>query len=633
MNGVKVGQFTKSFQPSSVKVVGVGFKPRFLLLWPAVDNGLGSSLYANYVSFAGVNQSGAIVQCGVGFTNYNTGGVVFNPTSAHPIDRLTLGTGAAKGIKVLSFDTDGFTVDVEGSDWSGNVYWHYMAIYGPSTSYATIKRWTTNTSSGNQAVNAGTASAPSLVIHLTAGIVGATVEAATNSRLGIGMMTSAAQWAVALGQAVVTGTNQTNRQSSASNCLLVTDDDTDTTIAAATYVSMDTNGFTVNFASGPAQAIEVSSICIVGLSSVRLGTFNKATAAAPTTNAISGIGIAPDGVFLVSVGQTTSGTVNASARLSLGAGDNTNDMGIAYSGQDASATPVRTTVLQGCASAIKINNDTSTIDAMGYISSLDATGFTVTWDINDAVATEWFYLAVTSGLPSLSLFAGGATAGDPLSFGYLETITAQPNAPAGSFYSAQKGQLWIDTAFDPPVIRVGNGYRWEKVLKPFERQIGVAGAKSTNVVGLLVSLAAFQIEAGVNQFSALRLFGKISTTNSCDVFLRINQDPNVSNLIAITTVPTATPEEMQIYIPPVAQFFLASGFSSSSYVFPTPYTYNSTGGNLNTAAGNLWYNSLALSSNGLIESVEIVAKSAAAGTIQSFPWTLMEQPREFFDYA
>jgi hypothetical protein len=125
------------------------------------------------------------------------------------------------------------------------------------------------------------------------------------------------------------------------------------------------------------------------------------------TQAVRGVGFQPAVVLLASVQYTiqTSDTAVAETRFGLGASNTTGQGSSAFADKDALVTPTLSSV-QGIDKTskvfMKVNNNTSTIDAEANLTSMDTGGFTLNWTTNDAVATEIVYLAL--GAPQGGLF-------------------------------------------------------------------------------------------------------------------------------------------------------------------------------------------------------------------------------------
>jgi len=158
-------------------------------------------------------------------------------------------------------------------------------------------------------------------------------------------------------------------------------------------VSMDSNGFTMNYTTTDANAGQVISLALKGVRAAA-GSFAKSTGAAPVSQAVTGVRFRPNLVLLAS-GQNTASTSGATnTRVGIGGNDGTTEGSAAFTDTNG----LSPTSVQGVDKTtkvfVKVNNNTQTIDAEADMTSLDATGFTLNWTTNDAVATEIGYLAL-----------------------------------------------------------------------------------------------------------------------------------------------------------------------------------------------------------------------------------------------
>src|SRR5262249_27740317 len=109
--------------------------------------------------------------------------------------------------------------------------------------------------------------------------------------------------------------------------------------------------------------------------------------------ALIGVGFSPDAVLLASDQDVTQASPVANDRLGLGALDNIFNQGSSAVADQATSNPTSVQGVDKTTRAImKVNNNTSTIDAEAVLYSMDGDGFTLDWTTNDAVSTEILYL-------------------------------------------------------------------------------------------------------------------------------------------------------------------------------------------------------------------------------------------------
>lgn len=408
---VKVGTFSRATAaaPASQSITGVGFAPVAILFW--AGGGAVSGTYATGVAaFVGMtagptNSASATVamQDAVSPTStrqrMDTAPVcVLGPTSVVPIARATL----------ASFDADGFTLAWTATDPAGGLV-HYLAIGGAGAA-AKVVPWLLPTVAGNKSV-AGAGFAPTGVLHVATLVFGATPpEGKTGASLSIGAQDGGGgQWALGVAAESGGAASASGRFHRSDSCLGVTA--ASTLVTRATHVSLDADGFTVNFPAAPAVAYNVATLCLGGIP-VDVGGFAKTSAAAPATQSVAGVGFRPAAVVLAGNQELTYPTTTSHARLAFGAAD--------AAGQAAVAIQYASSVNPSSADAIgfanrlyaRINNDTPVLDARATLASLDADGFAATWSPNDTAQNSIAYLALgptAANHPLTASMIGSAT--------------------------------------------------------------------------------------------------------------------------------------------------------------------------------------------------------------------------------
>jgi hypothetical protein len=162
----------------------------------------------------------------------------------------------------------------------------------------------------------------------------------------------------------------------------------------ASFVSMDTDGFTMNFTTSNFSASQLFSLAITGLSA-SVGSFAKVTGGSPLHQAVTPTGFQPGLVVLSSVQSIAdTGIATEHARLGIGASDGANAVSSALSDTDG-VTPSMASAIDPTGSAfVKVNNPNGSVEARAEVASFDPNGFTLNWTANDPVATQICYVAL-----------------------------------------------------------------------------------------------------------------------------------------------------------------------------------------------------------------------------------------------
>ena len=138
----------------------------------------------------------------------------------------------------------------------------------------------------------------------------------------------------------------------------------------------------------------------------------KSIASAPASQAISSVGFQPRAVLFSSFQNTTQANPVTQTRFGIGASDATTQGSSAASDTNSLSTTSANGIDKTSKVFVKVDNNTSTINAEADLSSFDSTGFTLNWTTNDAIATEMLYLALAPNVaPSETLNLGQLTGG------------------------------------------------------------------------------------------------------------------------------------------------------------------------------------------------------------------------------
>ena len=272
---------------------------------------------------------------------------------------------------------------------------HYIAIGGTDVS-AKVVDWTMATAVGNATVT-GVGFQPDVVFHAHGGHT-LTAALPTNvavGAFGLGVMDfDGDQWAFANWTLDNRGTSDTQR-GQLTNAALYSFNNGLTVQKRASWVSMNADGFTMNFSNtGSNAAARVFSLALKGVN-VKPGSFLKSTGAAPASQAITGVGFTPRLIMLASVQDTTQANPVAHSRFGLGASDGGTEGSSAVQDQDAAGVTVVDAIDKTSKIFVKVDNSTPAIDAEADLASRGTDGFTLNWTTNDAVQTEILYLAMS----------------------------------------------------------------------------------------------------------------------------------------------------------------------------------------------------------------------------------------------
>ena len=260
-----------------------------------------------------------------------------------------------KDNKVISLmDNDSGVVSSEASlSWSGNnarftwttndnraVYIHCMGIWGATA--AEVKTFTTGTSSsGNRTYNLTNSQLnPKLIQTIN---IGGTIpwDNAHGSSISIGSaVSSSKQWSVGNGIRDSASSSEFSYSYYDQNNVLISidDDDTNSTEAEATLVSLNTGNFVVNWTDSPTTSSKQFSILVIDADpgSIDVGTFNEpASTGTQVVNVASTVDTVR-GLMIFNNGHVNSG-FNLDSLMSIGGASSTTDQGVISVGDDDTA--------------------------------------------------------------------------------------------------------------------------------------------------------------------------------------------------------------------------------------------------------------------------------------------------------
>lgn len=393
---IAFGSFTKSTgaAPAAQSFPhGLGSTPKVLIMW--MSSGLTTdSFVTSFRSAFGVATSSTNFKS-VASASINAG-ASSNASKRHASKALTVvqwGETLLAEADLSSFD--GTNVNLSWTTNNAVAYIiHFCVIGGDDLTNASVLQWSMPIVTGNNS-QTGMGFQPDFVLHFFTLSSVAPPDSKTSSTNGIGAMNSVGeQWALMSQSQDNQVTMVTDRgQRTDSTLLRYSFGDGSAPDIQASFVSMDADGFTMNFTTPPGAAIVCFSLGLKG-GQYKIGASNKPTGAAPVTQTFPTT-FTPKGYFIASFQDVTqpSNVSRAHNRLGLGGSDGTSEQSTAFSDTDALAVSSVDAVDSTTKVFIKVNNDTATIDAQADHSSLGATGPVINWTTNDAVATEMLYLA------------------------------------------------------------------------------------------------------------------------------------------------------------------------------------------------------------------------------------------------
>lgn len=401
----KVGTFlwdSATIAGGTIVVTGVGFQPKAVIVF-----GSGRSDATDAIGRADAQHSFGFA---VSTTGRRTMGIWSDDanTTTDAIRgqhngalALEVGTGSViTGLLDLqAFDVDGFTLVVDDQSVTSRRL-SYLALGGDMTN-AAVGDFIPSSGTGNQAVT-GVGFQPSCLVFMSLfrqpmpGVGG-------NAGLGLGCAVSSTQgWVLAVMSDSNVATSNTHHYAQDAECLAMLLADGSFNVRF-TFVSMDTDGFTVSKVIAPTATNRYVSFLALKGGNYAAGSLLTRT----DTNdiAVTGLGFAPSAVLFGSCAsaENTLGTSTAHSQSSIGITTSvTERVTHTHLDEDNQAVSDVTTAIEY--DAVYANIDAaSAIQGLMDLKSMDADGFTTVMDDTDPSANWVGWLAFGPAAAAASL--------------------------------------------------------------------------------------------------------------------------------------------------------------------------------------------------------------------------------------
>lgn len=384
---VKAGHFTANTSTGNQSVTGVGFQGKALIL------------FCGYLTSA--TESGKSI-FGFGAATSSSerwaiNGAASDATTTTDTEQSASATRCLFGrdttgfalleLDFVSFDSDGFTVNVAATDATAYLV-QYLVLGGSDLSNVKAGTFNLGAATGSQSFTGIGFQADCFMF----GNIGGTTWPFDSDFevFSIGAATSVNQGACAYSDWHALGDSDTSAyQRDDEMALEVNQFDTEQMRASLTTIDVD--GLTVNRENAPFATQTVGYLAMKG-ARFKVGKDTQKTSTG--TKATTGVGFQPSALVIWGDMQTTSASPHASAHMTMGATDGTNNEAAIVASTDnlADAETARSVKTDKC--VVCLAPATPSITSAANLSSFDSDGFTLDWTAADATAREFLYLAV-----------------------------------------------------------------------------------------------------------------------------------------------------------------------------------------------------------------------------------------------
>jgi hypothetical protein len=397
-----VGSFARRTTTGLDTVSGLSFQPKAVLLFLpmalAADTwttgalwGLGMLAGVGTAPLSGANITQA-AQTSFGGTTI-TSQIGQRIAAKAMVITTNTGTLTAEANGIIT--SDGFQLDWTTNAGTADILF-WIALGGSDITNAFVKTFTSKATTGSHPVT-GVGFQPDCLIFSGSQIAGASLPVGgDHGNVQLGIATAAASWAMGhYSQDGDTFSHTARAQDSGFVLLGVTATTVEPSVVSfvekASLTSMDSDGFTLNYATATAAWWKMA-LCLKG-GSYKVGLQAKTTGASGSADTVGSIGFDPVGALFASWEQVASTSAQNDRRLTWGVSDGTNERSGHNSDEDAQGTMhprgfFRTT------KAMVLNDADTAVVAAEADAALGTDQFTMTWSTNNAVAVEYGWLVV-----------------------------------------------------------------------------------------------------------------------------------------------------------------------------------------------------------------------------------------------
>lgn len=412
------GWFTSPAALGSQAITGIQFQPKALLFFTCKNHHAGNDPWNTETMIhmgAATSATNRWVVSGRS-PEATTNAACCASDNTHVLWYMNDGLGDTVGkADITSLDANGFTLNWTESSSPYNVYTSYLAFGGTNCS-ALASSFTANTTTGNQSIT-GVGFKPDLVIFCSAVVTNTTIT--TTQLYAQGWACSdLSQGANYFVNWLAAPTNVSTYQRTDRCIVLPSSSSPDTIGGEASLVSLDADGFTINWQSAvPAASSTVWFLALKGCESTVV-TDTQPTATGTKSN--TAVGFQPSLVWLASqqMAAASTGTLQTtnggfSYGMATSAVDLTQQQSNMTQCPDGAANTVNGDRHRGAQLILEYAvAPTQTITASAQLQSFDAIGYTLNWGVADTTSRQFLALAVAP--------ASTSTSSSPVSFRLID---------------------------------------------------------------------------------------------------------------------------------------------------------------------------------------------------------------------
>lgn len=239
-----------------------------------------------------------------------------------------------------------------------------------------VGTFNSQTGSGSQAVT-GVGFQPKLIILFTSSFAADNPQGyAQDGQLAIGAAASSSARFCQWGTGRNGFTMDAFRGSRSAKCIVIPGN-RNTTVAEADLTSMDSDGFTLSWNTGPGAAYRIHYLALGGDDiQVKVGKASIATSGG--TQSFTGVGFKPDAMLFFHSGRITEDTIQGAGILGAGMADGTRQYTLSHCGNTAFNASTAAAQRPVAIREVTATSGNPTVAASATLASFDTDGFTLT---------------------------------------------------------------------------------------------------------------------------------------------------------------------------------------------------------------------------------------------------------------
>ncbi len=253
-----------------------------------------------------------------------------------------------------------------------------------------------NTSTGNQAVT-GIGFLPKIVLFFVSENTADGIAVDHNLCIGAGI-SSTERACVTANDEDGQATTDTSRLVTTSECLRLQQPGSNNTVnLAADFVTMDSDGFTINITTAPGSAYRVGYLALAGTDLTNVAVNSFADSGATGNQAVTGVGFQPEAVLLLVQGDSISAGSKSDHTIGFGFAVSTIQRAWLGTASESGAATSNTHHRQQTDSCIgNLYYNDGTLHGLADFVSFDADGFTINWS-TAGDGDDYIYIAFKGG--------------------------------------------------------------------------------------------------------------------------------------------------------------------------------------------------------------------------------------------